>query len=127
VFAHGAINSAATGLFKIANDIRLLGSSAFRPWRIDPAENELACRSCRKVNLTPMRSHDHGLLPGVWQPDRVTIAGSQGHFELNVHAGAGILYDEFYRAVVGRGSLFTEHCVVGTRRRSAHPRLMSVR
>src|SRR5258708_37411399 len=26
VFVHGAINSAATGLFKIANDIRLLGS-----------------------------------------------------------------------------------------------------
>src|SRR6201991_4428648 len=26
VFAHGAINAAATGLFKIANDIRLLGS-----------------------------------------------------------------------------------------------------
>jgi fumarate hydratase class II len=36
VFAHGAINAAATGLFKIANDIRRLGA-ALRPWRADPA------------------------------------------------------------------------------------------
>ena len=34
VFAHGAINSVATGLFKIANDIRLLGSG-----RVPASEN----------------------------------------------------------------------------------------
>ena len=38
VFVHGAINAAATALFKIANDIRLLGSGpALGPRRTDSA------------------------------------------------------------------------------------------
>jgi fumarate hydratase class II len=44
VFAHGAINSVATGLFKIANDIRLLGSGP----RTSPAPRSCRARSIRR-------------------------------------------------------------------------------
>ena len=57
VFAHGAVNSVATGLFKIANDIRLLGSgprsgigelilpenepgSSIMPGKVNPTQSE---------------------------------------------------------------------------------------
>ena len=40
VFSHGALVSLATGPFKIANDIRPLGSGLARDWRIDLPENE---------------------------------------------------------------------------------------
>ena len=87
VFVHGAINSAATALFKIANDIRLLGSgprsgfgelilpsnelgSSIMPGKTNPTQSEALTMVCCQVfgnNTT------------------ITIAGSQGHFELNVY------------------------------------------
>ncbi len=72
VLVHGAINSVATGLFKIANDIRLLGiGPAFRPRRIDPARKRTGLVDhAGQGQPDPMRSDDHGLLPGVRQPDR---------------------------------------------------------
>jgi fumarate hydratase, class II len=87
VFVHGAINSAATALFKIANDIRLLGSgprsglgelilpsnelgSSIMPGKTNPTQSEALTMVCCQVfgNQTT-----------------ITIAGSQGHFELNVY------------------------------------------
>jgi fumarate hydratase class II len=86
VFGHGAINSAAAALFKIANDIRFLGSgprsglgelslpenepgSSIMPGKVNPTQCEALTMVCAQVfgNQTTM-----------------TVAGSQGHFELNV-------------------------------------------
>jgi len=87
VFAHGAIASVATGLFKIANDIRLLGSgprsglgelilpenepgSSIMPGKVNPTQCEAMTMVCCQVfgNQTT-----------------ITVAASQGHFELNVY------------------------------------------
>ena len=87
VFAHGAINSVATGLFKIANDIRLLGSgprsglgelvlpenepgSSIMPGKVNPTQCEALTMACCQVfgNQTA-----------------ITVGASQGHFELNVY------------------------------------------
>jgi fumarate hydratase, class II len=87
VFVHGAINSTATALFKIANDIRLLGSgprsglgelvlpsnelgSSIMPGKTNPTQSEALTMVCCQVfgNQTT-----------------ITVAGSQGHFELNVY------------------------------------------
>src|SRR5436190_8653071 len=84
VFVHGAINSAATGLFKIANDIRLLGSgprsglgelilpenepgSSIMPGKVNPTQCEAMTMVCCQV----FGNHT-----------TITVAGSQGHFEL---------------------------------------------
>src|SRR5947199_2004557 len=118
VFVHGAVNSVATGLFKIANDIRLLGSgprsglgelilpenepgSSIMPGKVNPTQCEAMTMVCCQVfgNQTT-----------------VTVAGSQGHFELNVykpvlaHCMMGSIQ---LMADVTRS--FTEHCVVGIR------------
>src|SRR4051794_18438487 len=87
VFVHGAIDSVATGLFKIANDIRLLGSgprsglgelilpenepgSSIMPGKVNPTQCEAMTMVCCQV---------FGNHPAI------TVAGSQGHFELNVY------------------------------------------
>ncbi|MDO9441348.1 MAG: class II fumarate hydratase [Beijerinckiaceae bacterium] len=86
VFVHGALNAAAGGLFKIANDLRLLGSgprsglgeislpenepgSSIMPGKVNPTQAEAMTMVCARVfgNQTTM-----------------SVAGSQGHFELNV-------------------------------------------
>src|SRR3979411_3152242 len=77
VFVHGAINSVATGLFKIANDIRLLGSGPrsglgelILPEKVNPTQCEAMTMVCCQV----FGNHT-----------TITVAGSQGHFELNVY------------------------------------------
>src|SRR5882757_4364887 len=87
VFAHGALSSVATGLFKIANDIRLLGSgprsglgelilpenepgSSIMPGKVNPTQAEALTMVCCQV----FGNHT-----------TITVAGSQGHFELNVY------------------------------------------
>ncbi len=118
VFVHGAINSMATGLFKIANDIRLLGSgprsglgelilpenepgSSIMPGKVNPTQCEAVTMVCCQIfgNQTA-----------------VTVAGSQGHFELNVYKPVlahCMLQSIRLMADVARS--FTEHCVVGIR------------
>ncbi|MCP1967892.1 fumarate hydratase class II [Bradyrhizobium elkanii] len=118
VLVHGAINSVATGLFKIANDIRLLGSgprsglgelilpenepgSSIMPGKVNPTQCEAMTMVCCQVfgNQTT-----------------ITVAGSQGHFELNVYkpvlAYCMINSIQLLSDVVRS---FTEHCVVGIR------------
>jgi fumarate hydratase, class II len=118
VFAHGAINSVATGLFKIANDIRLLGSgprsglgelilpenepgSSIMPGKVNPTQSEAMTMVCCQVfgNQTT-----------------ITVAGSQGHFELNVYKPVlayCMMHSIQLLADVARS--FTEHCVKGIR------------
>ena len=86
VFAHGALEACATGLFKIANDMRLLGSgprcgfgelllpenepgSSIMPGKVNPTQAEALTMVCARVfgNQTT-----------------IAFAGSQGHLELNV-------------------------------------------
>ena len=82
----GALNTLAVSLTKIANDIRFLGSgpragygelilpsnepgSSIMPGKVNPTQSEAVTMVCAKV----MGNHSG-----------ITIAGSSGHFELNV-------------------------------------------
>ena len=118
VFVHGAINSMATGLFKIANDIRLLGSgprsglgelilpenepgSSIMPGKVNPTQCEAMTMVCCQV----FGNHT-----------AITVAGSQGHFELNVYKPVlayCMMHSIQLMSDVARS--FTEHCVVGIR------------
>jgi len=118
VFVHGAINSAATALFKIANDIRLLGSgprsglgelilpsnelgSSIMPGKTNPTQSEALTMVCCQVfgNQTT-----------------ITIAGSQGHFELNVYKPLlAYCMLQSIRLLGDAVNSFTENCVVGIR------------
>ena len=116
VFSHGAINAAATALFKIANDIRFLGSgprsglgelalpenepgSSIMPGKVNPTQSEA---------LTQVCAHIFG------NNAAITFAGSQGHFELNVY-NPMMAYNFLQSAqLLGDAARsFTEHCVVG--------------
>ena len=87
VFAHGAINALAAALYKIANDIRFLGSgprsglgelalpenepgSSIMPGKVNPTQCEAMTQVCAQI------FGNHAAL---------TFAGSQGQFELNVY------------------------------------------
>jgi fumarate hydratase class II len=116
VVAHGALNTAATALFKIANDIRLLGSgprsglaelslpenepgSSIMPGKVNPTQ-------CEAVTMLACRVFGNHTT--------VTIAASQGHFELNVFRP--VMADAFLQSVelLADGAVsFTDHCVVG--------------
>jgi len=118
VFVHGAINSVATGLFKIANDIRLLGSgprsglgelilpenepgSSIMPGKVNPTQCEAMTMVCCQV----FGNHT-----------TITVAGSQGHFELNVYKPVlayCMMHSIQLMSDVARS--FTEHCVEGIR------------
>jgi fumarate hydratase class II len=118
VFAHGALASVATGLFKIANDIRLLGSgprsglgelilpenepgSSIMPGKVNPTQCEAATMVCCEV---------------FGNGTTVTIAASQGHFELNVYKPV-IAYAmlQSIRLLADVCVSFTDNCVVGIR------------
>lgn len=116
VFAHGAINAAAAALFKIANDIRFLGSgpraglgelalpenepgSSIMPGKVNPTQSEA---------LTQVCAHIFG------NQAAITFAGSQGHFELNVFNP--MMAYNFLQSVQLLGDAavsFTDNCVVG--------------
>jgi fumarate hydratase class II len=118
VFAHGAINSVATGLFKIANDIRLLGSgprsglgelilpenepgSSIMPGKVNPTQCEAMTMVCCQV----FGNHT-----------AITVAGSQGHFELNVYKPVlAHCMMQSIQLLADAARSFTEHCVTGIR------------
>jgi fumarate hydratase class II len=118
VFVHGAINSVATGLFKIANDIRLLGSgprsglgelilpenepgSSIMPGKVNPTQCEAMTMVCTQV----FGNHT-----------TITVAGSQGHFELNVYKPV-LAYCMMHsiQLLADATRSFTELCVEGIR------------
>jgi fumarate hydratase, class II len=118
VAVHGVINSVATGLFKIANDIRLLGSgprsglgelilpenepgSSIMPGKVNPTQCEAMTMVCCQI----FGNHN-----------AVTVAGSQGHFELNVYKPV-LAYCMMHsiQLMSDAARSFTEHCVEGIR------------
>jgi fumarate hydratase class II len=125
VFVHGAINAAAAALFKIANDIRLLGSgprsglgelllpsnelgSSIMPGKTNPTQSEALTMVCCQVfgNQTA-----------------ITIAGSQGHFELNVYKPVlAFCMMQSIRLLGDAVTSFTDNCIVGIRANENHIR-----
>ncbi|MCJ8144697.1 class II fumarate hydratase [Ancylobacter sp. A5.8] len=116
VFTHGAINTVAASLFKIANDIRLLGSgprsglgelslpenepgSSIMPGKVNPTQCEALTQVCVQI---------------FGNNAALTFAGSQGHFELNVYNPV-MAYNflQSVRLMADAADSFTEHCVVG--------------
>jgi fumarate hydratase, class II len=116
VMSHGAINAAAAALFKIANDIRFLGSgprsglgelslpenepgSSIMPGKVNPTQ----CEALTQVCIQVFGNHT-----------ALTFAGSQGHFELNVFNP--VMAYNFLQSVQLLGDAavsFTDNCVVG--------------
>ena len=116
VEAHGALNEIAVSLFKIANDIRLLGSgprsglgeislpenepgSSIMPGKVNPTQCEALAMVCAQV---------------MGNNAAVSFAGSQGHLELNVFKPV-IAYNtlQSIRLLSDSAKSFTEKCVAG--------------
>jgi fumarate hydratase class II len=116
VMSHGAINTLAAALFKIANDIRLLGSgprsglgelslpenepgSSIMPGKVNPTQCEALTQVCVQI---------------FGNNAAITFAGSQGHFELNVYNPV-MAYNflQSVRLMADAAVSFTDNCVVG--------------
>ncbi|HEY4075728.1 MAG TPA: class II fumarate hydratase [Rhizomicrobium sp.] len=116
VFSHGAINTVAASLFKIANDIRLLGSgprsglgelslpenepgSSIMPGKVNPTQCEAMTQVCVQI---------------FGNNAALTFADSQGHFELNVYNPV-MAYNflQSVRLMADAAISFTDNCVVG--------------
>ncbi|WP_288584187.1 class II fumarate hydratase [uncultured Methylobacterium sp.] len=116
VFTQGALNALASGLFKIANDIRLMGSgprsglgeislpenepgSSIMPGKVNPTQAEALTMVCCQV---------------IGNGTTVSMAGSQGHLELNVYkpviANAVL---QSVRLIADAAVSFADNCVVG--------------
>lgn len=112
----GALNVIATSLMKIANDLRLLGSgprcgigeislpanepgSSIMPGKVNPTQCEAMTMLCAQI----MGNHV-----------AVTIAGSNGHFELNVFKPV-MIYNvlQSIRLIADGCRSFTDNCVAG--------------
>jgi fumarate hydratase class II len=116
VMASGALKTLACSLMKIANDIRWLGSgprcglgelrlpenepgSSIMPGKVNPTQSEAMTMVCCQV---------------MGNDAAVTVAGSQGNFELNVFKPViirNVLHS--VRLLADACRSFTEHCVVG--------------
>jgi fumarate hydratase, class II len=112
----GALNVIAASLMKIANDIRLMGSgprcgfgelklpenepgSSIMPGKVNPTQ----CEALTMVAAQVMGNHV-----------TITIAGSQGQFELNVMKPviiANVL--QSLRLIADGAASFADHCVAG--------------
>ena len=130
VFVHGALDSVAAGLFKIANDIRFLGSgprsglgelilpenepgSSIMPGKVNPTQSEALTMVCTRVfgNQTT-----------------IAVAGSQGHFELNVFKPVmGYAMLQSIRLVADAARSFADNCVIGIRANAARIRELTDR
>ena len=116
VEASGALNVLAASLMKIGNDIRLMGSgprsglgelhlpenepgSSIMPGKVNPTQVEALTMVAAQV----MGNHV-----------TITIADSQGQFELNVFKPV-IIYDllQSIRLIADAAQSFADHCVAG--------------
>ncbi len=114
----GACRTVASSLFKIANDIRLLGSgprcglyelllpenepgSSIMPGKVNPTQCEALTQVCAHV---------------MGNDAAVGFAGSQGHFELNVYKPM-MAYNllQSMQLLGDAASAFTDNCAVGIR------------
>src|SRR5712691_32284 len=118
VFAHGALTSVATGLFKIANDIRLLGSGPRSGLGelILPANEPGSSIMTGKVNPNQCEAVTMVCCQVFGNHTTITVAASQGHFELNVYKPV-IAYDllQSIRHLADAAVSFADHCVSGIR------------
>jgi fumarate hydratase class II len=116
VYSHGAINTVAGSLFKIANDIRFLGSgprsglgelalpenepgSSIMPGKVNPTQCEALTMVCAQV---------------FGNQSTMTFAGASGHFELNVFNP--VMAYNFLQScrLLGDAAIsFTDNCVAG--------------
>ncbi|HSL68467.1 MAG TPA: class II fumarate hydratase [Actinomycetota bacterium] len=123
VHAHGAIRTLATSLMKIANDIRWLGSgprsglgelvlpenepgSSIMPGKVNPTQAEAMTMVCCQVFGNDVA---------------VTVAGSQGNFELNVFKP--VIIRNFLHSVGIVADVcrtFREFCIEGLRANRQH-------
>jgi fumarate hydratase class II len=116
VFAHGALKTCAVALMKIANDIRWLGGgprcglgelnlpanepgSSIMPGKVNPTQCEALTMVCAQVMGNDVA---------------VTVAGSQGNFELNVFKPV-IIHNvlESVRLLGDACDSFRTHCIDG--------------
>lgn len=116
VEAHGAMNTLATSLFKIANDVRWLGSgprcgigelllpenepgSSIMPGKVNPTQAEAMTMVCCQI---------------FGNNAAVTFAGASGNFELNVYMPM-LAHNlmESSRLLADACRSFTDNCVVG--------------
>jgi fumarate hydratase, class II len=116
VFSHGAITTVAMSCFKIANDIRFLGSgprsglgelalpenepgSSIMPGKVNPTQCEA---------ITQVAAHILG------NNAAIAFAGSQGHFELNVfNPMMAYNFLQSVQLLSDAAISFTDNCVVG--------------
>ncbi|CDK25346.1 unnamed protein product [Kuraishia capsulata CBS 1993] len=116
VEASGALNTVATSLFKIANDIRYLGSgprcgygelslpenepgSSIMPGKVNPTQNEALTMVCTQV---------------FGNNAAITFAGASGQFELNVFKPVMISnLLSSVRLIADASYSFRVHCVEG--------------
>ena len=122
VEASGALNVLAVSLMKIANDIRMLGSgprcgfgeislpenepgSSIMPGKVNPTQCEAITMVCSQV----MGNHV-----------TISIAGSNGHFELNVFKPV-IIYNllQSIYLIADASKSFADNCVVGIKANKA--------
>ncbi len=125
VMSHGAITTVAASCFKIANDIRFLGSgpraglgelalpenepgSSIMPGKVNPTQCEALTQVCAHI---------------MGNNAAITFAGSQGHFELNVfNPMMAYNFLQSVRLLADAAISFTDNCVVGI-----EPRLDNIR
>jgi fumarate hydratase class II len=123
VFSHGALNTVAVSLFKIANDIRLLGSGPRSGFgELSLPENEPGSSIMPgKVNPTQCEAMTQVCVQVFGNHAAVTFAGSQGHFELNVYNPV-MAYNflQSVRLLADAAVSFTDRCVVGIKANEAH-------
>ncbi|MDB6177825.1 class II fumarate hydratase [Paracoccus sp. Z330] len=122
VFFSGALKTVAGSLFKIANDIRLLGSgprsglgelilpenepgSSIMPGKVNPTQAEALTMVCAHV---------------MGNDAAIGFAGSQGHFELNVY-NPMMSYNviQSMQLLGDAASSFTDNMVLGTQANTA--------
>jgi fumarate hydratase class II len=116
VFSHGAIASAAAALFKIANDIRFLGSGPRSGLgELSLPENEPGSSIMPgKVNPTQCEALTQVATQILGNNASIGFAGSQGHFELNVYNP--VMAYNFLQSVqlmADAAVSFTDNCVAG--------------
>jgi fumarate hydratase class II len=116
VFAHGALNTLAVSMFKIANDIRLLGSGPRSGFgELILPENEPGSSIMPgKVNPTQCEAVTMVAAQVMGNQATVSFAGSQGHFELNVFKPL-VAYAmlQSIRLLTDVSESFTDNCIVG--------------
>jgi len=116
VYSHGALNTTAAALFKIANDIRFLGSgprsglgelslpenepgSSIMPGKVNPTQCEALTMVCVHV---------------MGNQAAMTFAGASGHFELNVfNPVMAYNFLQSCRLISDAAVSFTDNCVAG--------------